>query len=138
MSIKNKKITFRTEIEFKGSIEEFEKVAAALVKLPISIRVEWPPEHRAGCWPIAPERILTKEMLNKVIEDMPRLKIIRPFPGGIRHPHLHVKNEVILIDKARFKEVVGQIAMELAGKVAERAEYTEVVGAIRNLAAGTK
>lgn len=134
MSVTDQRITFRTEIEFKGSTEEFEKVATALARLPIRLRVEWPPDHTAGCWPIGPEQIISKQVLDKVIEGMPQLKIIRDIRGGIRNPHLHVKDQVVLLDRARFKEVVGQVAMELAGRIAERAEYTEAVGAIRNLA----
>lgn len=139
-NIMNEKITFRTEIEFKGSIEEFEKVAAALVELPIRIRVEWPPGHTAGCWPIAPEELLSKKVLDRVTEAMPRIKaeIIRGIRGGIRDPHLHIKNEVMILNRVRFKEVVGQVAMELAGRLAERADYTETVGAIRNLVPGVK
>ena len=132
----DKTITFRTEIEFKGSIAEFEKVAAALVELPIRVRVEWPICHTAGCWDIAPEELLSKKVLERVTEGMARFKIIRGIPGGIRDPHLHIRDEVVLLDRARFKEVVGQVAMELAGRLAERAEYTETVGAIRNLMPG--
>jgi len=129
----NEKIIFRTEIEFKGSIEEFEKVAATLVELPIRIRVEWPPGHTAGCWPIAPEELLSRKILDKIIEGMPRIKIIRGIDGGIRNPHLHIGDEVVLINRERFKELAGQVAMELAERLAERADYVETVGAIRNL-----
>lgn len=132
----DKTITFRTEIEFKGSIAEFEKVAVALAELPIRVRVEWPPGHTAGCWPIGPEELLSKKVLERVTEGMARFKIIRDIPGGIRDPHLHIRDEVVLLDRARFKEVVGQVAMELAGRLAERAEYTETVGAIRKLMSG--
>ncbi len=134
----NEKITFRTEIEFKGTLEEFVKVATTLVELPIRIRVEWPPGHTAGCWPIGPEELLPRKILDKIIEDMPRIKIIRGIRGGIRDPHLHIGDEIVLIDRKRFKEVVGQVAMELAGRLAERADYTETVGAIRNLVSGTR
>ena len=45
IKIKDKKITFRTEIEITSSIIEFQKVTAALVDLPIKLRLEWPIEH---------------------------------------------------------------------------------------------
>ena len=86
----DEKITFRTEIEFKGSLSEFEKVATSLAEQPIRIRVEWPPDHTAGCWPIGPEQLLDKKVLEKVTEGMPRIKIIKGIPGGIRDPHLHI------------------------------------------------
>lgn len=134
----DEKITFRTEIEFKGSIPEFEKVVASLAELPIRVRVEWPPDHTAGCWPIGPEEILSPRVLGKVTEGMARIKIVRGIKGGIRDPHLHIKDEVVLLDRTRFKEFVGQVAMELGGRLAERAEYVETVGAIRNLVPGAK
>ena len=127
------KITLRTEIEFRGSVAEFEKVAATLAELPIGIRVEWPPDHTAGCWPIGPEEILSQKILGKLTDNMPRVKIVRGIKGGIRDPHLHVKDELVLLDRARFKEAVGQVAMELGGRLAERLEYVETVGAIRNM-----
>ncbi|MFB0535859.1 MAG: hypothetical protein ACETWR_12860 [Anaerolineae bacterium] len=131
------KITFRTEIEFKGSIGELGKVVAALQELPIGIGVEWSPVHPLGCTKVF-EEFLSGKVLDKVIEGMPRIKaeIIRGIRGGIRDPHLHIDNEVVLLDRVRFKEVVGQVAMELAGRLGETADYTETVGAIRNLMPG--
>lgn len=131
----NEKITFRTEVEFIGSTAEFEKVAAALIELPIRIRVEWAPCHTAGCWPVPPFRLLSKKAIERVTEGMPRI-IIKDIAGGIRDPHLHIGEEAVLLDRAKFKELVGQVAMELGGRLAERAEYTETVGAIRNLMPG--
>jgi hypothetical protein len=129
------KITFRTEIEFIGSIEEFTQVAEALVKLPIRLRVEWPPDHTAGCWPLPLDQLLSRSFIKKVIADRPRFVIPDPgIYGGIRPPHLHVKNEIVLLDRSQFKDLVGRVAHELAGRIAERADYTETVDAIRHLA----
>jgi hypothetical protein len=128
-----KEITFRTEIEFKGSLKQFEQVAATLVKLPIRIRVEWPPEHNAGCWPVPIENILSKQILDAIVEGIEPLKVIKPFPGGIRDPHLHVGGKIVLINRDKFREVVGKAAMEIAGKIAEMSEYPQAIGAIRNL-----
>ena len=135
----NQKITFRTEIEFVGSTAEFEKVAAALIELPIRIRVDWPPEHTAGCWPLPPFRLLSKKIIDRVTEGMPRI-IIKDIAGGIRDPHLHIGDEAVFLDRERFKELVGQVAMNVAGKIAKGEEYTvpytETVGAIGNLMEG--
>lgn len=135
----NEEITFRTEIEFTGSITEFEKVAARLAELPFRTRVELPPKHLAGCWRLSPLEILSKEVIARVTEGMPRIRI-KPIPGGIRDPHLHIGDEAVFLDRARFKELVGQVAMNVAGKIAEGKEYTvpytETVGAIGNLMEG--
>jgi hypothetical protein len=134
----NKTITFKTEIEFRGSAEEFGKVAAALVELPIRIRVEWPPGHLAGCWPVLINEVINDSILDKITEGMPRIsaKINQGIPGGIRDPHLHLRDEVVLLDKNRFKQLAGQVAQELTERLADKAGYTETVGAIRNLVPG--
>lgn len=89
----------------------------------------WPtPEHKAntlmigtvplpempfpGIPPIA--KLLSKEMMNRLARGMPRLKINEDIYGGMRNPHFHLGNEVVLLDRARFKELVGQVAMEMA------------------------
>lgn len=89
----------------------------------------WPtPEHPAGGLMIdtvpLPERplpgiiavtgLLSTELLGKIAEGMPRVKINKGIHGGIRNPHLHVANEVVLLDRARFKQLVGQVAEQLA------------------------
>lgn len=128
-----REITFRTEIEFKGSLKQFEEVAATLVKLPIRIRVEWEPGHTAGCWPMPIENIFGKQYLSKITEGIEPLKIIKDIRGGIRDPHLHIKDQIVLIDRNKFKEVVGKAAMEIAGRIAEISEYPEAIGTIRRL-----
>jgi len=59
-------------------------------------------------------KLLSKEMLNRLTKDMPKIKIIKDIDGGMRNAHLHVGNEVVLLDRARFKELVGQVAAEMA------------------------
>jgi len=132
------KLTFRTEIEFKGTFAEFEKVAAVLVELPIRIRCEFPPDKTAGCWPIAPMELLSKRFIDKITDKMPRLKVLKGLCGGIRDPHLHFVEDIVMIDRVRFKELVGNVAHEMAGNLAARGEYTEVLNAIRGLGPGIK
>jgi hypothetical protein len=130
----DEQITFRTEIEFKGSIEEFREVAARLVELPIRIRVEWPPGHLAGCWPVAPEELLNPRMLEAITEEAMAIDVIKGINGGIRDPHLHWRGEMVFLNREQFKELVGNAAMQVAGEIAERAQYADSIGVIRNLA----
>lgn len=133
MKIKDREITFRTEIEFTGSIAEFEKVAAVLADQPFRFGVQWPPDHTDGCWPIDPQKIIVPEVLEKVTKDMPRFRLVKPIPGGIREAHLHIGDEIVLLGLEQFKELVGQVALKLAGDLAEVADHVETIGAIRNL-----
>lgn len=129
----DRQITFRTEIEFKGSMKEFQELAATLVELPIRVRVEWPPGHLAGCWPIGPEELLGRRALEAIAEEAPRIKIIEGINGGIRDPHLHLREEMVFLSREKFKDLVGNAAMQVAGKIAERAEYAESIGVLRDL-----
>lgn len=157
-------IDFKASIGFKGSTEEFEKVAADLGKLrERGLKIEtvplpekpkgevrgtimidsvplpeitateveglrigtWPTPERGliletiqfprkpfpGIWPIT--KLFSKELLDKITQGMLRIKI-NDIHGGIRNPHLHVRNEVVLLDRARWKEFVGQVAMKLS------------------------
>ena len=122
--IKEREITFRTEIEFKGSIEEFQQLSADLVKLPIRLRAEWPPTHTAGCWPVAPEKILEGGLLKKITSDQPRIKILKDIFGGIRNPHFHIKDEIVLLARNRFQELVKNVAGELAVQIAAKADLS--------------
>lgn len=133
VEIKDREITFRTEIAFKGSIAEFQKVAAVLKDQPIDMRVEWPPDHTMGCWPIEPQKLIGGEILEKVVKGMPRFKLVKSIDGGIRDPHLHIGDEIVLLGREQFKDLVEQVAMRLAGDLAAVADHAETVGAIRNL-----
>ncbi len=73
-----------------------------------------PLPEKSPCGFIPVTKILSKELIDKIAKEMPRTKIIKNIDGGIRTPHLHIENELVLLDRARFKELVGQVAMELA------------------------
>lgn len=133
--IEDEEIAFQTEIKFKGKIREFIKIADALKELPIDIRVEFPRDHTAGCWPIPPLKAIGAERIEEIIEGQPRF-IIKGIDGGIRDPHFHEKDEIILLDRKRFQQLVKGVAGELAETFAGKANYAETLGAIRGLAEG--
>ena len=152
---KEMEIKFRGKLEFEGPVSEFEAVMADLGKFSArGLKVgTWPtPEHPAGglmidsvplpdqplpgIFPIT--RYLDRELLNRLTEGMPRFKIIKDIYGGIRNAHLHMHDEVVLLDQTRFKEAVRHVATELAGELAESTEYTETIRAISHLVPGAK
>lgn len=154
-SPRDMEIKFRGIIEFEGPVSEFKAVMADLEKLsarglmigtwPTSEHpgkgmmidtVPLPERHTAGIFPVP--RYLDRDLLTRLTEGMPQFKIIKDICGGIRTPHLHLQDEVVLLDQARFREVVESVATRLAGDLAEAAEYPETIGAIRNLAPGVR
>jgi hypothetical protein len=58
-------------------------------------------------------KLLGTEKLNELAKDMPRFKLIKDIRGGIRTVHLHMGDEVVLLNKDRFRDMVSQIATEL-------------------------
>jgi hypothetical protein len=90
-----------------------------------------PENDLAGIYPIA--RHLSRSMLNKLTKGMPTFKLIKDINGGIRCAHLHLHDEVVLLDREGFKEAVEHVAAELAGRLAETTEYMGTVGAIRHM-----
>jgi hypothetical protein len=130
-------IVFEAKLKLKGTLAEIEglteRVFGGMVAEVENLEIVYPKPFPGG-WPILIHDILDRKMLVSLIEDMPRLKVIEGIDGGMRNPHLHLEGEIVLLDRARFKEVVGQVAVRLATKFAETAEYVEVVEAMHSLA----
>jgi len=107
---------------------------AVLKEWPLVLRAEWPPDHLAGCWPKPISEIVDARVLAKATEGMPMISadIIQGIRGGIREPHLHVGDEVVLLDRARFKEVVRAATTTLADEFVEVADYVQTVDAVRS------
>ena len=131
---------WKAEIKFKGTAADFANLTKSIAELPVEIHIpEWArrPRHLAGCMPVPVDVLLAEETLKKITEGMPRVKIkyIKDIYGGIRTPHLHFKDDVVLLDRARFKTVVSQIAHELAARRVERIEdYVGVMSKVGPLA----
>jgi len=135
-------ITFEWLARFTGSAEQFEGLVTGINKLRESgvmiDTVPLPEKHLTvikpwpypGGWPI--ESVLSKRFLEKITDGMVRIKL-DGIEGGMRNAHLHIGNEAVLLDKARFKQAVGQAAKVLGERLAETANYYETIGAIRGL-----
>jgi hypothetical protein len=158
-SAKDMEIKFGGKIEFEGSVSEFKTLMAGLQRLSDQgLKIgTWPTPERPAIggiplpelmchipWPrpfpgfIDIPRYLGKDLLEKLIEGKPRFKVIKDIDGGIRTAHLHLHDEVVLLEEAGFKEAVQRVAAELAGQLAETAEYDETIGAIRHLTPGMR
>ena len=138
--IKKLKIEFKANIEFKGPVETFKKLVLALGKLPVTLHSPvghissalWPrPIPFPGGIPII--RLLSKNFIEDLIKGMPIIKIVDGIEGGVRNAHLHLKDRIVFLDRARFKNMVTKIASDLAGKMAVKGDYAETINAIKNL-----
>lgn len=150
MAERVKRIQFQATIEFEGSIEEYRRLMGDLESMAdYGLKIgTWPtPEHPTetmkigtyklpegpypGIFPFA--RLFTIEYLMGQTVDMPRLTLIKDIWGGIRNPHLHLGDEIVLLDRDTFKDIVQETAARLTEGLAENAEYNEVADAITHL-----
>lgn len=141
------KVFLRVGLQFEGSLSEIQKAMAELEALPAEgVKIgTWPtperpaggmtiktvplplidtvplPEGPPGIWPVA--KLLGPKLSQELSKGMPRLKMIKGIEGGIRNPHLHIGDEVVLLDRERFKDVVRRAAQELTDALAESVEY---------------
>ena len=66
-----------------------------------------------GTWP-TPEKALGEDVIKNIAEGMPRVKLAEGITCGMRNPHLHLEDEIVLLDQTRFKEFVGGLVKMLA------------------------
>lgn len=119
----DEKLTWKGEIEFRGTAEDYNKLSAALELTGVSVSgVEWWDKHRwAGLWPVPIWVLLDMDRIEAVVnaagaQNQLRLTHIRGIRGGIREPHLHLQDEVALINRQQFKQLMIEAAGALAAK----------------------
>lgn len=134
-------LKWKAEVKFVGTADDFNKMAARLDELPVEVTIpEWycRPHHYAGCMPI-PIDLILRDRLKELVVDLPRyrIKFIRDIYGGMRMAHVHLGEEVVLLDQARFKKLVSGVAQELGEKRVEAiGDYIEVMDAVGRLDPG--
>ncbi len=133
----NNKVTFRAEIEFNGTADDLAEVVSSINKLPVRLvvdRIPLPFPYPGG-WPIPLFRVLPKDMLSKIAKEKASFPavILDGINGGIRDPHLHIKDQVALLGREEFSQVVGIAAESIAHELAEETSYQQTIGALREL-----
>ncbi len=96
----------------------------------------------AGGWPV-PFFKIPMERLKEIIKEAPRLKIMeykenkainrekllsKILAGGIRMPHLHLEDEIVLLDKKTFQNYLKAAAEEVS-KIKDITEIEEYIKA---------
>lgn len=136
----DKNITWKAEIVFKGEVNDLTRLAKALEGLPVEINIpEWRfrKHHLAGCWPFPYDRLIPVDVIDKIIDGMPRVTIryVKDIPGGIRPAHLHIGNEIVLLNQERFRTFVSTMASGIATRLVDDGhDYVELVGSLNALA----
>jgi hypothetical protein len=135
------KFTWRGTIEFSGTAEEFNRLSAVLKRHQIGVTISELDKRRTtrelGGAPSAINKLLLEQFLQELVAGQPRLslKFNWDFPGGMRTPHLHLADGVVLLDRERFKAYVGALAGALAEqRVDLGGDYIDVVAVLNPIA----
>ena len=136
---------WKAEIAFKGTAEDFAQFAEHMEAITkagkVSVRIPewWPrPTPFPGFWPVDPRVLLGRKAIAKLVEGSPiiDIKYIRDIRGGMRTAHLHLGDQIVLLERETFKQVVSKVAAELGSqRVEAAADYVQVMAGINALAA---
>jgi hypothetical protein len=134
---------WKVEIAFKGTVTDFAKVNEVIqgqVKAGL-LEIHYPdwykPRPFPGIPPIDIRKLLGEDMIKEITADAQRISraSIRDIYGGIRDPHLHLGDEVVLLNKEKFRVFAMQVASQLAAhQVDMKEDFTAVMQGMNALA----
>lgn len=125
-----KTITWKAEVEFQGTVEDFNKFTSAFPAsgLKISfggIDLGKLDPRRFGYIASPALEIAGENLANET--HVTRIKA-GPINGGIRTPHFHIGNEIALVNRTQFKNILGEVARNIFEQRAlQKDDYFEVI-----------
>jgi len=112
-----KKLVWKGEVTFEGTIEEFKAFATTLTSQRVSISISETLGRlgpNAGYMrPIDYNTLVQKSILDKMQQEATHVPLPGIIAGGIRSPHLHVGQEVLLVSKEQFRTFLGDVARQM-------------------------
>jgi hypothetical protein len=135
----DQRITWKAEITFTGTADEFNRLSKALAASPVTVSIaEWAgiKHHLAGCNRVDIREVLDPARLERATAGQPRMRLryIQDIRGGIRTAHLHLGDEVVLFDREHFKTLVTEVATTLAAARVDRVDdFVEAVAPVKAL-----
>lgn len=135
------KITWKAQVQFAGTPEEFNALSAALDKFNIRVIPEaiWPRPPWPGLIPMTASELLAPRVIEALVANASlktRLEFLKGIRGGIREPHLHLVDEVVFLDRTAFKSYVSRVAQALAERRADASDdYIGVMAGLEAIAA---
>ncbi len=138
-----KKISFNAQIEFSGNAEQFEQICEAISKLPVRVSPNqggFGGSHAMpdddvpdGIWTIPPSVLLEKQAMERLTKGMNKINISSKVTGGVQQPHLHIDDQIVMLNRSQFHEFVGLTAQKLAERLPEKLSYNQTVQKINEM-----
>lgn len=135
------KFRWKGELIFEGTAKEFNALSEALSDFDeVTVRYPhgWPPKPFPGYPPWPWLKRIPEDTLNKLLEGSERVQIkwLRDICGGIRDPHMHIENTVVMLNRDKFKMMVREVASILAEDRVDRSDdFVSVMDPIKVLGA---
>jgi hypothetical protein len=127
-------VVWKGVVEFQGTPEEFEGFSVALAN--VGAHVSFDKESaftrlKPNPGYVAPVFLDAVGVLQQLDESNSlRMKgpAIERIAGGIRTPHLHLGDDIVLVDRNHFKSILGQVAREVfEQRVASKQDFDEII-----------
>lgn len=113
--------------ELARAVEQFERLDEIEV-------LPWRPD---GGWPVPFAEIAGRELLEKYVREGRLLERLRGIAGGDMAPHVHLGDEVYLLEAEVFQRLVADVARKLAAEFAGRVDYETTVDLMSQFAIDT-
>jgi hypothetical protein len=135
----DEKLVWKGEIEFVGTAEEYNRLSGIIGRGNVSVAGGdwWNKHHWPGLWPEPLAELIGMDRINELVADSPqiRLEYIKGIRGGIRNPHLHVGDQVVLVGREQFRQALCEAAAALAAKRVDAGlDYEATMAPVANLA----
>ncbi len=118
----------------RGSRQDIPRAMEGFARLEDVELLPWPPH---GGWPVPLARITSEALLLKYAEKGTRLERLEGAVGGDMTPHLHLNEDIFILERSDFKNLVADVAAKLSTDLAERVDYETTVDLMGQFAIDT-
>jgi hypothetical protein len=127
-----KMLRWKGEVTFEGTPEQFKSFIEVLSSHSVAINISELAGHlgrNAGyVKPIEIGAVIAERMMNRISKEAVRMPMPGIIAGGIRSPHLHVGQEVLLVSKEQFKTFLGDVARQIAeNRVETESDFYDMI-----------
>ena len=121
----NKQIKWKAEVSFKGSEKEFNRFVGAMNEHKVEVKIEkWPWPFPSPGLPVYKSMVkFSDKVMGELLDGTTEMKIkyIDDIRGGIRTPHVHVGENIHLLNKEKFSQYMGELGRVMTSSIGDKA-----------------
>jgi hypothetical protein len=126
-------VVWKGTVEFQGSPQEFEEFSGSLARAGVHVTFDKESilaelTKRGYVAPVYWDTVGVAQQLDTSNSLRLNGPAIERIAGGIRTPHLHLGEDIVLVDRNHFKSLLGQVAREMfEQRVVSKQDYGEII-----------